>query len=144
MPALDSRTSKTLVRTSATIEALTGIALIAAPDLLGRLLLGVGFDSSGIAVARLTGVALLCLAIACWTATAQAVRALFTYNFLAGLYLGYLRVGGGFVGHLLWPVCVLHLLLAIVFLHPAIDGILLARTMQSHPPQATNSGKELR
>jgi hypothetical protein len=141
MPALDS---KTLLRISATIEALTGIALIAAPDLLGKLLLGVGFYPSGIAIARLAGIALLCLAIACWTATTQAVRALFAYNLLAGLYLGYLRVGGGFVSHLLWPVCALHLLLAILFLHPAIDGILSARTMRSQPPQATNAGKILR
>jgi hypothetical protein len=33
------------------------------------------------------------------------------------------------------------LLLAIAFLRPAIDGILPARSMQSHPPQATNAGK---
>jgi hypothetical protein len=118
MPA---KTLKILLRISATIEALTGIALIAAPNLLGKLLLGVGLDSSGIAVGRLAGVALLCLAIACWTATQQAIRALFTYNLLAGLYLGYLRVGDGFASHLLWPACALHLLLGILFLRPAIE-----------------------
>jgi hypothetical protein len=54
-------TPRTLVRVSAAIEAATGIALIAAPNLVATLLLGTGFCDSGIAVARLTGIALLCL-----------------------------------------------------------------------------------
>jgi hypothetical protein len=103
---------------SAAIEAATGLGLIAVPNLVARLLLGADLADSGIAVARLTGIALVCLALACWPsgteATPPAGRALFTYNLLAALYLGYLRVGGGFVGYLLWPAFVLHAVLAVL------------------------------
>ena len=51
----------------------------------------------------------------------QATRALFTYNLLAGLYLGYLRVGGGFVSYLLWPACVLHIAFALLLVRPAYE-----------------------
>ncbi len=104
---------------SAAIEAATGVALIAAPDLVARVLLGTGLSDSGIAVARVAGFGLLALGIACWpgsdAATPQAIRALFVYNLLAGLYLGYLRVGGGFTGLLLWPACALHVVFGVLF-----------------------------
>jgi len=35
-----------------------------------------------------------------------------TYNALATLYLAYLGVGGEFAGKLLWPVMVLHAIMA--------------------------------
>jgi hypothetical protein len=110
--------TRTLARFSAAIEAATGVALIAAPDFVASLLLGVGLSASGIAVARVGGFALLSLGLACWPtaddATPSAVWALLVYNLLAAFYLGYLRVGGGFVGFLLWPACVLHALLALL------------------------------
>jgi hypothetical protein len=116
-----------LVTLSAAIEAATGVALIASPDFVARLLLGVDFSKGGSAVARVGGIALLSLAIACWpigsTVTSQVIRALFTYNLLAALYLGYLRVGGGFVSYLLWPACILHALLALLMARPAYDGV---------------------
>ena len=111
-------TTRTLVRLSAAIEAATGVALIAAPDFVARLLLGTELSGSGVAVARVGGFALLSLGLACWPtaddATPSAVRALFVYNLLAALYLGYLRVSGEFVAFLLWPACALHALLAIL------------------------------
>lgn len=111
-------TTKTVVKLSAAIEVLTGIALILTPSLVATMLLGVGLNGSGIAVARLTGIALLSLAIACWprdTVTGHAVFALLIYNLLAAVYLASLRVAGGFVdGPLLWPACVLHLLFALL------------------------------
>ena len=118
-------TTRTLVIGSAAIEASTGVALIAVPDLVARLLLGAELSGSGIAVARVAGIGLLTLAIACWPgsedSSPQATRALFVYNLLAGSYLGFLRVGGGFAGYLLWPACVLHLLLALLFVRPAFQ-----------------------
>src|SRR5271167_4803427 len=105
--------TKTLAQVSAAIEAATGVALIAVPDWVARLLLGAELSAGGGAVARVAGFALLALGLACWpggdAATPQATRALVAYNLLAGLYLGYLRVGGGFVSYLLWPACILHL-----------------------------------
>jgi hypothetical protein len=120
-------TTSTLVRLSAVIEAATGVALIAAPDLVARVLLGPGLSDSGVAVGRVAGFGLLSLGLACWPtaddATPSAVRALFTYNLLAALYLGYLRVGGGFVSYLLWPACALHALLAILLARPAYERV---------------------
>jgi len=111
-------TTRTLVRLSAAIEAATGVALIVVPDLVARLLLGAELSGSGIAVARVAGIGLLSLGLACWPTagdpTPSAVWALLAYNLLAASYLGYLRVGGGFVAFLLWPACVLHALLALL------------------------------
>jgi hypothetical protein len=115
-------TTKTVMKLSAAIETLTGVALILSPDFIATILIGVGLSGGGIAVARITGIALLCLALACWPgdyATRHAVCALFTYNLLASVYLVYLRVGGGFVGVLLWPACVIHALFALLLGRPA-------------------------
>ena len=116
-------TTKTLVAVCASIEAAIGLALITEPGLVVRILLGTGLVAGGIAVSRLAGVALLALGVACWPsesgATAQTTWALFIYNFLAAAYLAYLRVGEGFVSYLLWPVCALHALLAVLLARPA-------------------------
>jgi hypothetical protein len=119
-------TTRTLVTVSAAIEAVTGLALIAAPELVAHVLLGAGLSASGIAVARVAGFGLLSLGLACWPGAAgdtpQVTRALLTYNLLAALYLGYLRVGGGFVSYLLWPACALHVLLAVLFIYASFKG----------------------
>ncbi len=99
--------------------------MIADPDFVARLLLGVGLSNTGIAVGRLAGLGLLSLGLACRPggddASTQALVALFIYNLLAALYLGYLRVGAGFVSYLLWPACVLHALLALLLARPAYE-----------------------
>lgn len=111
---------------SAVIELGTGIAVIAVPNLAARLLLGTELSASGIAVARVAGFALLSLAIACWPSehatSAEATRALFVYNLLAGLYLGFLRVGGEFAGVLLLPASIVHILLGLLLVRPAYRG----------------------
>lgn len=111
-------TTRTLVVLSSGIEMATGLALIALPGLVGRALLGIELSASGLAVARLAGIGLFSLGMACWPGqqdvTSQAARALLVYNLLAALYLGFLRIGGGFVSYLLWPACILHAVLTIL------------------------------
>jgi hypothetical protein len=51
---------------AAVAEAATGIALLAAPSLVGHLLFGQEFTGVTIPAARVTGIALIALAIACW------------------------------------------------------------------------------
>jgi|SRR5271166_5197881 len=132
-------TTRTLARLSAAIEAATGVALIADPDFVVHLLLGAGLSDSGIAVARVGGAGLLSLGLACWPggnkATVQATRALFAYNLLAALYLGYLRVGGGFDGLLLWPACALHAVLTLLFARPAYETVVAS----GRPDQALSN-----
>lgn len=119
--------TRTLVMVSAAIEAATGVALIAVPDLVARILLGAGLTGSGVAVARVAGFGLLSLAMACWPGgvdtSPHATRALFLYNLLAGLYLGFLRVGGEFAGDLLWPASIIHVLLAVLLARPAYETV---------------------
>jgi hypothetical protein len=119
-------TTATLSRVSAGLEVLTGIALMAIPGVVARVLLGVPLLEPGIAVGRLCGIALFSFGLACWssgeTTGAHAIRALFVYNLLAAFYLGYLRVGAGFISYLLWPACLLHALLGALLARPAFDG----------------------
>jgi hypothetical protein len=92
-------TTKTLVTLAAGLEVATGVALSLSPTLVVRVLFGADLSDGGVAVGRVGGFALLSLAIACWPhkdAFAPATRALFLFNLLAALNLGYFKVGGSF------------------------------------------------
>jgi hypothetical protein len=114
---------KTLLMLSCSLEFVTGLALIASPGLVANVLLSTGLAPGGQATARVGGIALVSLAIACWPRGednhTQPVLALFLYNLLAGLYLGYLKIGGEFSSFLLFPASALHVLLALLFARPA-------------------------
>ena len=47
-------------------EAATGLALMLNPPLVVRLLFGADIDGAGLAMARITGMALVALGVACW------------------------------------------------------------------------------
>ncbi len=114
----------TLIKLSAAIEAATGLAAIVSPSLLARLLLGTELSNGGVAIGRVAGIALLALAIACWPGVKsylpQIIRALFVYNLLAGVYLGFLGLAHLFFSHLLWPASALHILIGILLARPAM------------------------
>jgi hypothetical protein len=118
-------TTKTLVTLAAGLEVATGVALSLSPTLVVRVLFGADLSDGGVAVGRVGGFALLSLAIACWPhkdAFAPATRAMFLFNLLTALYLGYLKVGGGFVSFLLLPACLLHAVMAILLARPVFQG----------------------
>jgi hypothetical protein len=92
------------------IEAATGVALIAAPSLVGRLLLGTELTGVSIPVARVTGIALIALGVGCWPGS-TALCGMLTYSALVTLYLAYVGIATAFVGILLWPAVVLHSIL---------------------------------
>jgi hypothetical protein len=112
-------TLRKILSFSSVVEFVTGLALIAAPALVARLLLGADIAGIAIALARFLGVGLLGLGLACWrrkastASDASAFRGMLVYNSLVALYLGYL----GFVGHaggaLLWPAVALHAAVAV-------------------------------
>ena len=90
-------------------EVSTGLALLIVPGLVGRLLLGEELTGIAIPVARVAGIALVGLGIACWPGTPRA--GMLIYSAGVTLYLAYLGFAGGSTGVLLWPVVVLHAIL---------------------------------
>ena len=111
---------KRLLAFTALIEAATGLALMAAPTVAVRLLLGGDISGASIPLGRVAGLSLLSLGIACWLrrapigSTAPALRAMLTYNSLVTLYLVCLGVRGEWVGPLLWPAVALHGILSLM------------------------------
>ena len=97
---------------SAVAEAATGLALLIAPTLVGQLLLGEQLTGVAIPVARVAGVALVALGIACWPGPPLA--GMLIYSVWVTLYFGYLGFAAGLAGVLVWPAVVLHLLLSIL------------------------------
>lgn len=108
------------LRFSAIVEAGTGLALVLAPALVARLLLGAELNSVAVVIARCFGVALIALALACWSSRQTGptrrwpLRGMFTYNALLASYLGYLGGTGEYAGPLLWPAVVLHSVVAVL------------------------------
>ena len=92
-------------------EAATGLALLIAPALVAQLLLGEGLAGVAIPVARVAGIALVALAIACWPG--PPLLGMLTYSTAVALYLAYLGLAGGLAGVLLWPAVALHVVLSI-------------------------------
>jgi hypothetical protein len=103
---------KKLLALAAVLEAATGLALIVAPSLTGRLLLGAEGTGVAIPVARVLGIALIALGVACWPG--PALLGMLTYGALVTAYLLYLGVRGEWVGPLLWPAVVLHAVLTLL------------------------------
>ena len=104
---------KQLLALTAIIEAATGLALIITPSLVGRLLFGAELTGIVIPIARVLGIALVALGVACWPGR-TALCGMLTYSILATLYLAYLGVIGRWVGPLLWPVVALHGILTVL------------------------------
>jgi hypothetical protein len=98
---------KKVLTVTAVVEVATGMALLIVPSLVGRLLFGAEFTGVANPAARVTGIALIALGIACWPGR-TALCGILTYGALVTLYLAYLGVIGEWVGPLLWPVVVLH------------------------------------
>ena len=94
-----------LLTLTAIIEAAAGSALLAAPRVAVRLLLG-----------RLTGTALFALGVACWLtrhdirgcAARRMISAMVLYNLAAVVILGVAGTQLRPVGVALWPAVVLH------------------------------------
>ncbi len=96
-------------------EAATGLALMAAPALVVRLLFGEDLSGAGLVVGRLAGMGLFSLALACWPSpspTLPALRAMFIYNALVAAFLAYLLLAGTSYGALLIGVTVVHVVFA--------------------------------
>ena len=108
-----SRPREVLVLLDVAIEGATGLALIAIPNFVARVLLGAELPDIGVVTARVAGIALLALVLGAWLGRharggVSTLAALLAYNALITVYLGWLGLAGVFVGPLLWPVVAVH------------------------------------
>ena len=99
---------------AAASEFATGAGLLILPTLVIRLLLGVELSGVATVIARVTGIALISLAIACWPGRTNPLCGMLTYNVLVAGYLAWVAVQGEWVGRLLWPVVILHVVMTIL------------------------------
>jgi hypothetical protein len=98
--------TKVLIFT-AVCEVATGVALLIVLSLVGQLLLGGELSGLAVPAARVAGIALIALGIACWPGPPLA--GMLSYSTVVTLYLAYLGFAGGSTGVFLWPVVALHL-----------------------------------
>lgn len=100
-------------------EAMTGLALFIVPAVVGKLLLGEELIGVSIPIARIFGISLIALGVACWP-NSTASKGMLTYSLLASIYLLSVALEREFVGEFLWPAIVLHVILTILFLWLAL------------------------
>jgi hypothetical protein len=100
-------------------EAATGLALLIVPSLVGRLLLGEDLTGVAIPVARVAGIALIALGVACWPGPPRV--GMLIYSAAVTLYLAYVAFAGGLTGILLWPAVVLHVILTALLTRASIS-----------------------
>ena len=101
---------------AAVSEAATGAALLIVPSLVGRLLLGEELRGVALPVARVAGIALIALGIACWPGPPRI--GMLIYSAAVAVYLAYVGLTGG-GGVLLWPAVVLHAILTALLTRAA-------------------------
>lgn len=109
---------------AAVAEAGTGLALLVVPSLVGRLLLGEELTGIALPVARVAGIALIALGIACWPGPPRV--GMLAYSASVMLYLAYLGFAQSSTGPLLWPAVVLHAILT---------GLLAQAWLRDHPSE---------
>lgn len=114
---------KNVLTLAAILEAATGLALFFVPALVGRLLLGAELSGVAFPLARVLGIALIALGVACWPGRTPLCGML-TYSAAVTLFLGYGGFVGRFGGIFLWPA---------VIAHAAMTVGLVASLLRSRP-----------
>ncbi len=112
---------KRFLTMTAILEGATGLALIALPAIVVRLLLGAEISGASIPLGRVAGAALLALGVACLLARddtqSRAARglivAMLMYNIPATAVLAFAGIALGLHGVVLWPAVVLHAAMAV-------------------------------
>jgi len=103
----------------ALLEAGAGIALLIAPSITIAILLGASSDDALVfIVARIAGIALLTLALACWLSrnsngASGMMKAMFIYNIAVAGLLAKTGLTSEFSSVGLWAVVFLHAVVAI-------------------------------
>jgi hypothetical protein len=100
-------------------EAATGLALLIVPSLVGKLLLGEEMAGIAVTVARVAGIALIALGVACWPG--PPLLGMLTYSAAVAVYLAYIGLSGASSGTLLWPAVVVHAILTVLLTRAAMS-----------------------
>ena len=115
-----SSSMRTLQAVTAVIELGAGLALLSIPSTTAILLIGVPLEvPAALTIARVAGVALLALGVACWLsrrdthsrAARGLIAAMVLYNFGVVLILGSAGILSHSSGIALWPAVALHALM---------------------------------
>jgi len=93
-------------------EVATGLALLIVPSLVGQLLLGSEVSGLALTVARVTGIALIGLGVACWPGPPRV--GMLIYSGAVALFLAYVGFAGSSSGMLLWPAVAVHVALSLL------------------------------
>ena len=101
---------KSVLAFAAVVEIATGVTLLLTPSLIGQWLFATDLVGIAITIARVTGIALIGLGVACGPGTPRL--GMLTYSATVALYLAYVGYSGGPSGRLLWPVVVAHIVIA--------------------------------
>jgi hypothetical protein len=112
---------RTVLIFAAIDELATGVALLIAPSIIVQLLLGQSPVGVALLIARVTGIALVALAIACWPGPAEV--GMLTYSAGMTVFLGYAGYTAGATGSLIWPAVGLHGVLTASLLWSFAKGI---------------------
>jgi hypothetical protein len=106
-----------LLAVTAAVEVATGVALIARPSGVVTLLLGSSLDApASLTLARVAGIALIALGVACWLARGDGqsraargiVGAMVFYNTGVAIVLAWAGIGLALSGMALWPAAAFH------------------------------------
>ena len=120
-----------VVKLAAGLEVVVGIFFLTAPDIPCRLLFAATPEGLGIVLGRFAGAALVALAITCLISGApepcrSAALGLLVFNVSATIFFAWVAVATAFRGFLLWPVVVLHAIIAAALLTHFLTGSSLA------------------
>jgi hypothetical protein len=109
-----------VVMAAAWLEIVVGAVVFTVPDILCQLLFAERPEGVALVLARFAGVGLFSLGISCVPKATgshrSAVFGLFVFNFAVAILFGWVGVATKLVGVLLWPVVVLHAVIASALL----------------------------
>lgn len=105
---------------AAIAEAATGLALLILPSLVGQALFGEELAGIATVFARVAGIALIALGVACWPGPPLA--GMLIYSAVVAAYLTYIGIAGGLGGVLLWPAVVVHVILSVLLARASTSG----------------------
>jgi len=109
---------RTAVMMAAWLEIIVGASFLIATDAQSQFLFGATAEGLAVIFAQFVGIALISLGIACVPSKVagtrqMAVRGLLIYNITIAIFFAWVAVATMFRGVLLWPVVIMHTVIAI-------------------------------